>query len=78
VTVNVWPATVIMPVRKALPEFAATLSVTMPLPVPVAPPMIVIHGAALTAVQVHPAPAVTEKRLDDAPEPTETPVGDRL
>ena len=31
----------------------------MPLPLPLAPPVTVIHPSLLTAVQPHPAPAVT-------------------
>ena len=36
-TVNVWPATVIVPLRAA-PEFAATANCTVPGPLPLAPP----------------------------------------
>jgi hypothetical protein len=57
-TVNVWPAIVIVPLR-ADPVLAATLNPTGPLPVPDAPDVTVIHGTPLVAVQVHPAPAVT-------------------
>ena len=49
---------VIVPVRRA-PVFAATLNATAPLPDPVAPPVMVIHGALLVAVHVQPTPAVT-------------------
>jgi hypothetical protein len=58
VTVNSWPAIVIVPLRAA-PAFAATLYPTEPFPVPVAPAVTVSHGALLTAVQAHPAPDVT-------------------
>ena len=34
-------------------------SVTVPLPVPLAPALIVIHASLLVAVQLQPAPAVT-------------------
>lgn len=57
-TVNVWPAIVIVPLR-ADPLLAATLNPTAPLPVPDAPDVTVIHCTPLVAVQVHPAPAVT-------------------
>ena len=39
--------------------FAATLKDAVPLPVPLAPPVTVIHAALLAAVQAQPAPAVT-------------------
>ena len=59
VTVNVRPAMVIVPVRAA-PVFAATVKLTDPGPVPVAPAVIVIHdGALLMAVHAHVPPAVT-------------------
>ena len=59
VTVKVWPAMVMVPVRAA-PVFAATVKLTDPGPVPLAPAVIVIHdGALLTAVHAHVAPVVT-------------------
>ena len=58
VTVNVWPATVMVPVR-ALPGFAVTLNATAPLPVPLAPAVTVIQFALLFAVQAQPVPADT-------------------
>jgi hypothetical protein len=39
--------------------FGATLKPTVPLPVPAAPPVIVIHGELLTAVHTHPTAALT-------------------
>jgi hypothetical protein len=57
-TVNVWPAIVIVPLR-ADPVLAATLNPTDPLPVPDAPDVTLIHCTPLVAVHVHPAPAVT-------------------
>jgi hypothetical protein len=47
--VNVRPATVRVPVLAA-PVFAATLNATLPLPVPLAPEVMVIHEALLVAV----------------------------
>jgi hypothetical protein len=38
---------------------AATFSVTVPLPDPLAPPEMVIHGTPLVAVHEQPSPAVT-------------------
>ena len=47
-----------VPVR-APPVLAATLSVTIPSPLPAAPPVMVIHGTALVAVHAHPSVDVT-------------------
>ena len=49
---------VMVPVRAA-PVFAATLNATVPLPLPLAPAVTVIHAALPLAVQLHPSPAVT-------------------
>ena len=38
---------------------AATLNAVVPGPVPLAPPVMLIHAALLAAVQAQPAPAVT-------------------
>jgi hypothetical protein len=48
-TVKVRPAIVIVPLRAA-PVFAATLNDTLPLPLPLAPLVIVIHVTLATAV----------------------------
>ena len=61
---NVWPPAAMLPDRLA-PEFAATVNATVPLPLPAAPEVIVIHDAVGTAVQAHPRAAVTVK----VPEP---------
>lgn len=50
-TVNVWLAIVTVPLRAAA-AFASTLSVTVPLAVPVDPSVTAIHGALLTAFQL--------------------------
>lgn len=55
---KVCEAIVAVPVRDA-PVFAATLKPTFPFPVPVAPDVMVIHGALLLAVHAQPPPAVT-------------------
>jgi len=67
VTVNVPPATVIVPTRLAVVVLAATLYVAVPFPVP-APAVTVIHDAPLAAVQGQPAGAVT-LMLPGPPEP---------
>ena len=56
VTVKVCPAIVIVPVREVVPVLAATLKLTVPLPLPFAPAVTVIQAALLAAVQVHPCP----------------------
>jgi hypothetical protein len=40
---------------RAVPGFAATMNVTVPLPLPDVALLMVIHGALLVAVQAHPA-----------------------
>lgn len=54
VIVTVCPATVTVPEREG-PESGATLSVTVPDPVPFAPDVTVIQSALLAAVHGHPA-----------------------
>jgi hypothetical protein len=68
VTVKVCPAMVRVPVR-AGSVFAATLYVTVPLPVPLEAPVMVIHASLLVAVQAHPAGAVTVTVPLSAPAP---------
>ncbi len=65
VTVKVWPAMVIVPVRCG-PVFAATENCVAPLPLPLAPEAIVIHAALLVAVQAQSLAAVT---LTEPPPP---------
>ena len=63
VTVNDRVAIVTVPVRAA-PVLAAIVIATEPLPLPLAPDVIVIHGALFTAaVHVQPAVAVTATGL---------------
>jgi hypothetical protein len=57
-TANGCPAIVTVPDRAA-PEFAATISVIVPLPVPSPEPLTLIHGESLVAVQTQLAEAVT-------------------
>ncbi len=61
VTVTVCPATVSVPLRRfGFPVYCATAYVTVPLALPGVPPVTVIQDALLVAVQLQPAPAVTE------------------
>ncbi len=59
VTVNVCVATVTVPVRAA-PVFAVRLRATVPLPVPVAPEVTVIHDVLLVAVHAQAASVITD------------------
>ena len=55
---------VTVPVRVVVVAFAAILSVTVPLPDPLAPPATVIQVALLRAVQLQPAAVVTDVFAD--------------
>ena len=55
--------------RSKVSLLSATLNVTFPFPLSLAPDLIVIHGALLTAVQLHDEGAVT----DDVPSPPPLP-----
>jgi len=59
VSVKVWPAIVIVPLRDVVPGFAVTSYETVPFPLPLAPAVTVIHATLLTAVHVHPVPTET-------------------
>ena len=52
---------------RAAPVLAAAVKLTVPLPVPVLPEVIVIHGELLVAVQVHPAEEVVTVMLPVPP-----------
>jgi hypothetical protein len=56
---RVCPAAVRVAVRAAAFLFCGALKVTVPLPVPLAPDVMVSQVALLVAVQVHPVPVVT-------------------
>src|SRR5262245_6909623 len=47
VTVCVWPAIVMVPTRVVEFGLSANVKVTVPFPLPLAPPVIVIHDAAV-------------------------------
>jgi hypothetical protein len=63
VTVTVTPATINVPVRPVV--VAGTWKLTEPIPLPVAPAVIVIQGVVVLAVQEQLTPVVTDnvKRL---------------
>jgi hypothetical protein len=76
-TVMVWPATSIVPVRGTFP-FAVTLNATTPLPEPEAPEVIVMNGHWLIAVHAHPSAVVTVTVADDAVAGMFTVVGEMV
>jgi hypothetical protein len=59
VTLNTCPAIVTSPLRCVDAVLAATTIETVPAPLPVPPPVTVIHAALLLAVHAHPVAAVT-------------------
>jgi len=59
VTVNVATPIVMVPVRLAVVELAATVNETVAVPVPADPAVIVIHVESLTAVHAQTVEAVT-------------------
>lgn len=68
VTVTVDPAIVSVLLRVPL-VLAATLKVTIPLPPPEAPEVIIIHVTGLAAVHVHPLGAETVTEPKNPPDP---------
>jgi hypothetical protein len=75
-TVIVTPATVRVPVRGDVLVLAATVYVTVPLPLPAAPELIVSHGAFDVADQLHPEVVVTTTLLVELAAPTSNVVGE--
>jgi hypothetical protein len=73
VIVNVWVPTVMVPVRPDVFGFAATLKVTVPIPVPLAPFVMVIHAVLLVAVHEQLVPVVTLKDVVMPAAGTEAP-----
>lgn len=73
---KVWPAMESVAVRWLDVEFAATAYATVPLPLPLAPDVIVSQEALLEAVHEHPVTAVTATLPVDAAPLTETLVGE--
>ena len=59
VTEKVWPAIVTVPVRALVEVLAATLTCTVPLPLPDVPEVTVIHEALLVAVHAQAVVPVT-------------------
>jgi hypothetical protein len=78
ITVTVWPATVRVPVRSPGAVLAVTPNVTVPLPVPLEPPLIVSQDALLVAVHPHPPPVVTVVVDEPGQESSDREVGETL
>ena len=66
-TVNVMPATLSVPVRDVVAVLAVAEKLTVPLPLPEPPVVIVSHEAPLVAAHAHPVTAFTPTEPDDAP-----------
>ena len=64
--------------RVDVAEWLATLNVTVPLPLPLAPPVIVIQLTFSVAVHGHPAGAATENVLVPPAEPSDRLAGDTV
>jgi hypothetical protein len=76
VTVNVLPAIVSVPVREDVDALEAAENVTVPLPVPLLPAVIVNHATLLTAVHVQAVPAITAVLPAPPPADMEKAVGE--
>jgi hypothetical protein len=69
---------VTVPVRLVAAVFAATLSCTLPFPLPDAPAVTVIQELLLTAVHAHPVVPVTVTVYELALDVADTLVGEKL
>ncbi len=69
---------VTVPVRELVDVFAATLSETLPLPVPDAPEVTAIQDALLDAVHVQPVVPVTPTERAPPPDPADWLAGEML
>ena len=75
VTLKLWPAIVNVPVRELVLLLAVALNATVPLPLPLAPPVTVNQDLLLTPVHAHPASDVTPVEPVPPPAGTEPLVG---
>ncbi len=78
VTVTVWPAMVSVPVRGDVAVLAAMENATVPLPLPLAPDVMVSQEALLVAVHVQPAVVVTVLLPEVAAAPGVSEVGETV
>lgn len=78
VTVTVWPAIVRVPVRGDVAVLAAIEKATLPLPVPLAPDVMVSQASLLDDVQLQPDAVVTLALLELAAAPDVCAVGDTV
>ena len=77
-TVKVWPATVSVPVRDDVAVLAVALKATVPLPLALAPEVMVNHVALLAAVQAQALVVVTLTDPVDAVSATDVLVGEMV
>ena len=77
-TVTRFPPTATVPVRELVDEFAAAVTVTVPLPLPAFPPVTVSQAALLTALQEQPDTLVTPIEADPPPAPIDSDVVDNV
>jgi hypothetical protein len=77
-TVTIWPATVIVPLRAEPVVFAATVKLAEPSPDIEAPLVIAIQPALLTAVHAQLDPVVTDTLALSPVDVAETLVGETL
>ena len=75
---KVCPAIVSVPVRAEEDPFAATLIATVPSPAPLAPPVMVSHGAWLAAVHAQPPPVSTVAEIGPPPAATDSVADDNV
>ena len=78
VTVKVCPATLNVPVRAVVAVLAVALNATVPLPLPLAPDVIVNQDVVVEAVQAHPEAALTPTLPVDAVEARVALVPDKV
>jgi hypothetical protein len=76
-TLKVCPAMLSVPVREVVAVFALAEKLTVPLPLPEAPAVIVSHDAPLVAVHAQPTAALTPTDPVDAAAPTDADDADR-
>src|SRR5438876_464406 len=72
------PPALIVPLRDVVEVFAAALNVTVPLPVPLAPAVIVIHASVVVAVHAQPVGDVIVTVPDPPPTATACDAGDNV
>ena len=77
VMVKVLPATLIVPLRSLVLDLVATVNETVPLPLPLDPPVMWIHAWAVVALQPQPDDAETLKLPEPPLEAKDREEGER-